>query len=284
MADNATDLFFSNWRELNSHLIWVYRGRPIRSVGRFDAKQLSAWLIMRGTLSIGEKIPETIGSGNWVFASHKNVSREFSDDAEILSVKFDMQWPDGLTMFEHEHVLTVASSKFPDLERAALAMLRSSKRWHLSEGNMMQFQSLSLRQFLRMNQLFQAWLLAYVGFMEHVGQQPRYSRHEDARMMKAKELIDAHPLSVRLSLTGLASRIGLSFGHADTLFHATFGQTMRSYFDLRRYLAAQHWLEHSGKPIKEIAYELGFNDSTAFTHWFRKKSGFSPTAYRRAKA
>jgi AraC-like DNA-binding protein len=33
-------------------------------------------------------------------------------------------------------------------------------------------------------------------------------------------------------------------------------------------------------PVKEIAFTLGFNDSTNFTKWFKNKTGYTPQKYR----
>lgn len=42
-------------------------------------------------------------------------------------------------------------------------------------------------------------------------------------------------------------------------------------------------LFHTAQPIKEIAYTMGFTDSTNFTKWFRSKTGYTPGAYRIAE-
>lgn len=42
-------------------------------------------------------------------------------------------------------------------------------------------------------------------------------------------------------------------------------------------------LFHTTLPIKEIAYNLGFTDSTNFNKWFRSKTGYTPGAYRTAE-
>jgi AraC-like DNA-binding protein len=42
-------------------------------------------------------------------------------------------------------------------------------------------------------------------------------------------------------------------------------------------------LFHTDQPIKEIAYSMGFTDSTNFSKWFRSKTGYTPGAYRIAE-
>ena len=39
-------------------------------------------------------------------------------------------------------------------------------------------------------------------------------------------------------------------------------------------------LERSDFSVQQIAHALGFNDPTHFSHFFKKKTGTSPKAYR----
>ncbi len=39
-------------------------------------------------------------------------------------------------------------------------------------------------------------------------------------------------------------------------------------------------LERSARTVQEISDGLGFRDPTYFSHFFKKKTGFSPAAYR----
>ena len=45
---------------------------------------------------------------------------------------------------------------------------------------------------------------------------------------------------------------------------------------------AKHLLISGEKPIREIAWELGYADQFAFSKSFRKRFGISPSACRRA--
>ena len=40
-------------------------------------------------------------------------------------------------------------------------------------------------------------------------------------------------------------------------------------------------LRQTDKPVTEIAFDVGFNDSNYFTRQFRKATGFSPREYRK---
>ena len=51
--------------------------------------------------------------------------------------------------------------------------------------------------------------------------------------------------------------------------------------DVRRSLACAQ-LEEGEQPISDIALDLGFQEFSAFTHSFRRWTGVSPRAYRKA--
>jgi len=60
------------------------------------------------------------------------------------------------------------------------------------------------------------------------------------------------------------------------------GQTYRDIKDELRRMKAQELLQHSRRPVGEIAAELGFSEPSAFHRAFRKWTAQSPGAYRRA--
>jgi len=57
-------------------------------------------------------------------------------------------------------------------------------------------------------------------------------------------------------------------------------KTPLQFIQERRMLEARRILRHTDKPISEIGYEIGFNDVQAFSRFFKKQEGISPTEYR----
>lgn len=49
----------------------------------------------------------------------------------------------------------------------------------------------------------------------------------------------------------------------------------------RKILEAKRLLRYSSKPIKEIAYELGFEDIQAFSRFFKKSENISPSGFKK---
>jgi two-component system response regulator YesN len=48
--------------------------------------------------------------------------------------------------------------------------------------------------------------------------------------------------------------------------------------------AAKHILETRSLSVKEIAGEVGFSDEAYFSKVFKRRTGYTPTEYRKGKA
>jgi AraC family transcriptional regulator, transcriptional activator of pobA len=64
------------------------------------------------------------------------------------------------------------------------------------------------------------------------------------------------------------------------IFSKTYQKTPLQYIQDRLALEARRLLGYTDKPIKEIAYELGFDDIQSFSRFFKKKEGVSPTEFK----
>ena len=66
------------------------------------------------------------------------------------------------------------------------------------------------------------------------------------------------------------------------IFQALLGMRTVEYIQNLKTDMAKHLLISGEKPIREIAWELGYADQFAFSKSFRKRFGISPSACRRA--
>lgn len=58
------------------------------------------------------------------------------------------------------------------------------------------------------------------------------------------------------------------------------GKTPKVYIDSRTILEAKRLLSYSNLSVKEIGYELGFDEPTNFNKYFRKHTGTTPAQFR----
>jgi AraC-like DNA-binding protein len=66
---------------------------------------------------------------------------------------------------------------------------------------------------------------------------------------------------------------------ANTFIKSGFKSPLQ-YIQDRKMLEARRLLIYSNKQIKEIAYDLGFDDIQAFSRFFKKKEGISPSKFK----
>jgi AraC-like DNA-binding protein len=61
---------------------------------------------------------------------------------------------------------------------------------------------------------------------------------------------------------------------------AHFDTTPHRYLEQLRLQTACSALRQRNAQVKSIALQLGFGDSSPFSHWFRRRTGISPRAFR----
>jgi len=123
----------------------------------------------------------------------------------------------------------------------------------------------------------------------------RFPGHMGIDLSGKEEL--AHPLPTDLpglvmeqldALSGVGrslhiDRIAESLGMRRRTLQRAIGREGLTYFDILnayRMGKAEEWLNHSEKPITEIALDLGYTDASNFGRAFRRHTGLSPSEYR----
>jgi len=84
-----------------------------------------------------------------------------------------------------------------------------------------------------------------------------------------------------ITLSQVAEELGYSRSFISHSFKMTTGQSFREHLTELRLDDAKSLLKYSGLSITEIAYSVGFGDTTYFSNVFKKKFGTSPSEYRR---
>lgn len=79
-----------------------------------------------------------------------------------------------------------------------------------------------------------------------------------------------------------ADELSLTPRHLTTVIRLVSGRSAARWIEEYIVLEAQILLRNSPMTIKEIAYELGFNDQSLFSKYFSRVSGCSPESYRRS--
>lgn len=88
-------------------------------------------------------------------------------------------------------------------------------------------------------------------------------------------------MEASLSLQDLADIAGVSPYHFHRLYRAITGETPSGTLRRLRLARAASMLRNTSKPITEIAFDVGYESSQAFSKAFRRISGSSASALRR---
>jgi len=87
-----------------------------------------------------------------------------------------------------------------------------------------------------------------------------------------------------LSRRELAGELGVNEHYLSRVFRRELGLTPWQYLTRHRIRQAQRLLRSSHATVTEIASQVGYNDAAYFSRVFRKETGQSPRAFRRATA
>jgi AraC-like DNA-binding protein len=99
------------------------------------------------------------------------------------------------------------------------------------------------------------------------------------KIMKIKEYIETN-IRKRLKINELAQIANVSPNFLCSIFKKITGETIIDTINNEKIILAKMDLVNTDKRMKEISYDLGFENDTYFYTLFRKKSGISPSAYR----
>ncbi|MCC3375468.1 helix-turn-helix transcriptional regulator [Cohnella sp. REN36] len=84
-----------------------------------------------------------------------------------------------------------------------------------------------------------------------------------------------------LGLPQMAETLGISSQHLSTLFRKSWGMSPYQYLlQFRIQKSKEFLLKFPGRPVKEIAGQVGFQDYSHFVSTFRKLAGMTPATFR----
>ncbi|MCD1257302.1 response regulator [Paenibacillus athensensis] len=84
-----------------------------------------------------------------------------------------------------------------------------------------------------------------------------------------------------LSLERVAATVGRNPFYISKLFKEHFGTNYIDFLTECRMEMAKHLMQETDKSLKEITFEIGYNDPNYFSRVFKKAVGHSPTDYRK---
>lgn len=189
-----------------------------------------------------------------------------------ISFNPDFVSPDYRSRLAIEQIFSQSTSHTPYVSVDTLGkdelspLLNLMIRESTEEQSDMQMQSSLLTSFLR-------YLMRY-----RPEEQAGHSR-TDERMVKLMSLIEAYFRSHK-DTPFYSDKIALTSKRVNELTRKHFSKTVTQLVHERIILEAKRELAYTNKTIKAIALDLGFDDVTYFSRFFRKQSADSPKGFR----
>ena len=101
-----------------------------------------------------------------------------------------------------------------------------------------------------------------------------------AALRRVQLFVEAN-VANRIHVRDLAARAALSPYHFARAFKTSTGQTPYAFIEERRIARAKTLLAETASPVAAIAVETGFGTQSRLTTRFRRRTTFTPAAYRR---
>ena len=78
-----------------------------------------------------------------------------------------------------------------------------------------------------------------------------------------------------------AEKLFMSARNLNLICKSILNQTVSEVIETRKLIEAKNQLTHSDKNISEIGFDLGFNEKAYFTNVFKKRTGQTPSEFRK---
>ncbi len=125
-----------------------------------------------------------------------------------------------------------------------------------------------------------AQILTHIPLLRPLAKAQRMADKFDLELIHALMHSNLHQ---KLDLSSLAQSVNLSKFHFIKCYKELTNTTPINYFIHLKIERACHLLDISTKPIQEISFNLGYEDSYYFSRIFKKVMGISPNQYRKMR-
>ncbi|RAI97447.1 AraC-like DNA-binding protein [Chitinophaga skermanii] len=112
-----------------------------------------------------------------------------------------------------------------------------------------------------------------------LGRSTSNSKTYDARMVELRRIMEQH-FRQQHQVTFYAENFALTPKRLNEIVKESIGKTLSDMLHDRLVLEAKRQLAYSHRSVKEICYELGFEDPAYFSRFFRNHTGSSPQDFR----
>lgn len=269
-------------RPCRPELMFAYRGL-VPGHGRSDRHTpgwFSSWRVDEGWAEVrfATGAPLRADVGEWLLCPpYLPRYQTFPRGARIISVAFQMSAPAGVDLgVGMPLVLGVrAGAALTTPARDLLARLGPVAT---SDQDQRLRHRLTLVDWLGAQQALTAFVAAW---LHARGGEAPSATAQDQRVRAARAALTVDARMGPVPYAALERRTGLGRVHLDRLFKAVLGATPKQELDRLCLERVLYRLADPERPVKAIAREVGFTDSSHLCRWFARRVGLSPERYRR---
>ncbi|MCC5851002.1 MAG: helix-turn-helix transcriptional regulator [Verrucomicrobia bacterium] len=283
MAKNQQPLW--QYNTFQTSLLFCYEGKvPDTGRGRKNMANAAAWLIRSGWARV-EREDGTVteaGPGQWLMVRPGKRRQRFAPDTELLSINFRASLHNEEQLFERGLSRVLEASGHPDLERAAMDLVREVSARFGKEGSIhVHNADTDISGYLAVQRRLMRWVEVWAHALLSEGLHPTLGNLEDSRVLEAITFLrQRRGGTYSQGSEAAAARVGLSLAQLNRLFRQETGGTLRKYHTQLTRERAYDLLMHTDHTIQEIGADLGFHHASHFTLWFKKQCGVPPGAFR----
>ncbi|MGE9292007.1 MAG: helix-turn-helix domain-containing protein [Puniceicoccales bacterium] len=243
----------------------------------------AAWLLRKGSLLLrfGQE-RETYAAGQWIFPRAEDGLQTFSEDAELLSIRFTLEWPSGISLFDRSHSHSVAASEVQSYTQTSERLLHNVEQHFPQADPHLRNVQLGLDPYFELQEIFAQWTSQTLKLLRSLKVPTTSPSHLDPRIRDALQRIGRQSWTDPMTTSDLATQVGLSLSQFNRLFLRETGLSAGQYREQLRRRAVQAALMDHSLTVKSIAMEYGFSSLPHFSAWVRKHFQTSPRAYRQA--
>ena len=129
-------------------------------------------------------------------------------------------------------------------------------------------------------QLVSSMVLHMLGYIYYKEKNRQYADNGNAELIdRARVMMRSRP-GDSLSPEQLAEALGIGYSKFRRMFKDYTGVSPAQYRLQVKLVRAKELLTSGSLNVSEIAYELGFENASQFSTFFRKREGITPTAFR----
>jgi AraC family transcriptional activator of pobA len=132
------------------------------------------------------------------------------------------------------------------------------------------------------NQMLTSWLRVLVIYLSrlYTEQFSEVNINQDYCLLKSFQALIGEHYSTLHDVSTYAGLLNITPGYLNDLIKRQSGKTAITHIHDRLVVEAKRRLLHTDLSVKQISYELGFEDAAYFNRFFKRVAGTTPVSYR----